>query len=61
MKCLIRRKDTYRSSSRLMIEDYYSIYVYPRPSDYSAEGYAYVPSSEHDLGIVALLGIQMIP
>ncbi|KAF4724856.1 hypothetical protein FOZ63_009839, partial [Perkinsus olseni] len=38
---IIPRKDTYRSSSKLMYNDYFALYVYLDPSSFSAEGYAY--------------------
>ncbi|KAF4746300.1 hypothetical protein FOZ62_019521 [Perkinsus olseni] len=37
---IIPRKDTYRSSSKLMYNDYFALYVYLDPSSFSAEGYA---------------------
>ncbi|KAF4721810.1 hypothetical protein FOZ63_002372, partial [Perkinsus olseni] len=37
---IIPRKDTYRSSSRLMYNDNYTLYVYVDPESFSAEGYA---------------------
>ncbi|KAF4721753.1 hypothetical protein FOZ62_024401 [Perkinsus olseni] len=39
---IIPRKDTYRSSSRLMYNDNYTLYVYVDPESFSAEGYAYL-------------------
>ncbi|KAF4742339.1 hypothetical protein FOZ62_021459, partial [Perkinsus olseni] len=39
---IIPKKDTYRSSSKLMYKDTYTLYVYIDPKSFSAGGYAYL-------------------